>query len=176
MAQWERQSFWATCESACPVAQVRLNIYSKKFNLRINAVMWLSGISVQTRLQTPHHPFTGPILLGPPCRSTKWIYWPALSALVRCSNETALSAHHLSACQPASWSTVPNVSMCVGVRYGVWGLTVSRSQILSRAGCVILLCGCHSGSIRGMKQSWFHFFVCGCHVNWDKRNKFECSV
>lgn len=116
--QWERLSFWATCESACPVAQVRLNIYSKKFSLRINAVTWLSGISVQTRLQTPHHPFTGPILLGPPCRSTKWIYWPALSALVRCSNETALSAHHLSACQPASWSTVPTVSVCVLV----WGM------------------------------------------------------
>lgn len=61
-------------------------------------------------------PSTTPILLGPPSRpapiSTKWISWPALSALVRSSNETALSAHHLSARQPALRSTVSTVSVC----------------------------------------------------------------
>lgn len=83
-------------------------------------------------------PSTIPILLGPPRHSTKWIYWTTLSALVRYSNETALSAHHLSACRPASWSTVSTV--CVSVRgpARVLGLTLSQSQGLSRAGCEML--------------------------------------
>lgn len=65
---------------------------------------------------------------------TKWIYSPALSALVHCSNEIALNAHHLSACQPVLWFTV-HARLSEGAR--VLGLTLSHSQILSKAGCVI---------------------------------------
>lgn len=58
--------------------------------------------------------FPIPILSGPPHSpahiSAKWISWTALSGLVHCSNETALSAHHLSACQPA-----PRVSLSPSV-------------------------------------------------------------
>lgn len=69
-----------------------------------------------TSTTTTLSPSTTPILLRPPSRpapiSTKWISWPALSVLVRYSNETALSAHHLSARQPAPRSTVSTVSVC----------------------------------------------------------------
>lgn len=107
-------SFCSVCKSAHAVVYLpssrTLNIYSKRLMKRqISLYIWGSIVSRDFQEYLCWHEYKCPppclssftILSGLPRRPApicaKWISWPSLSALVRCCNETALSAHHLSA-------------------------------------------------------------------------------